>query len=114
MKTGAELISAERRRQIEIEGYAAAHDAEQDEDSDQSGLVPAAIAYAAAPDIVYRRHTDRETAQGVPGVVVFEDYWPSWWDDEHDKRHKHSQLRRLVIAGALLAAEIDRIQRGVS
>jgi len=36
------------------------------------------------------------------------DAWP--WDHSWDKRGKHDRLRRLAIAGALIAAEIDRLQ----
>jgi hypothetical protein len=41
-------------------------------------------------------------------VTDYHDAWP--WDDECDKRWKHGRLRQLVIAGALIAAEIDRLQ----
>jgi hypothetical protein len=35
------------------------------------------------------------------------DAWP--WSRNWDKRDKHSRTRRLEIAGALIAAEIDRL-----
>jgi len=59
------------------------------------------------------------------GGISFVDPWP-WFDEVEvtrygdglttqvpawDKRKKHNKLRRLVIAGALIAAEIDRLQR---
>ncbi|HCT33652.1 MAG TPA: hypothetical protein DF966_10890, partial [Sulfitobacter sp.] len=43
--------------------------------------------------------------------VLFEDPWPSEWDDEWDKRDQLDRRRKLVIAGALIAAEIDRLDR---
>ena len=36
-------------------------------------------------------------------------YWP--WDKSYNKRHKHNRIRQLEIAGALIAAEIDRLLR---
>jgi site-specific DNA-cytosine methylase len=39
------------------------------------------------------------------------DAWP--WRDEDDRRGEHPYLKRLVIAGALIAAEIDRVQRDI-
>lgn len=94
--TGAEMIAKERRRQIEKEGWTADHDANH-EDGD---LTMAAVAYAAYPDEVLVR-VEREDG------YEFIDPWP--WDGAWDKRKKHRKLKRLVIAGALIAAEIDRI-----
>lgn len=37
------------------------------------------------------------------------DAWP--WDKQYDKREKHDRIRRLVIAAALIVAEIERLQR---
>lgn len=44
----------------------------------------------------------------MPDGVMFVDPWP--WPMSFDNRQQHDQLRRLVIAGALIAAEIDRIK----
>jgi hypothetical protein len=41
--------------------------------------------------------------------ILFADPCPESWAPEYDKRGKHDRLRRLEIAGALIAAEIDRI-----
>lgn len=35
------------------------------------------------------------------------DAWP--WDKQDYPRKKHGRLRRLAIAGALIAAEMDRL-----
>ena len=91
--TGAERIAAERERQIEKEGWDAIHD---DVEHRQGGLVRAAICYA----INKARWLTR-----CPSVRVPRWPWPGW-----DKRKKHSRIRSLEIAGALLAAEIDRLQ----
>ena len=89
---GAKLIAAERRRQIRIEGFNATHD----EDHGDFTLSIAAACYAV--------HGSSVRVLNRSG----NDAWP--WEDEWDKREKHSRLRRLVIAGALIAAEIDRLK----
>jgi hypothetical protein len=116
--TGAELIAAERRRQIEQEGWTPEHD---DEHSDGS-LLLAAICYAAP----VRVFVQEDWAAGV----TFSDPWPSSWDDRWDKRAHYGngyevgngiadpstytpeqRLDLLVKAGALIAAEVDRMRR---
>ncbi len=81
MKSGIKLITEERRRQVESEGWSRAHD-----DSHGNGeLVEAAVCYAVG-------NSDR---------------WPwdkYWWKPS-------GRVRDLVKAGALIAAEIDRLQR---
>lgn len=114
-ETGAELIAAERQRQIEKENWTPEHD-DQHHTGDQ--LAMAACCYAAPEPIYIRR--DRN------GAIVFGDPWPFFRTidtarsageyspvvvKDGDKREKHSRLQRLVIAGALIAAEIDRLQR---
>lgn len=96
--TGAERIAAERTRQVEEEGYDQEHDDQYH--SKYSGLIWAAICYAAraAGDEVFRRTSERSAVHYSP--------WP--WASEWDKRDKHPDLRCLEIAGALIAAEIDR------
>jgi hypothetical protein len=42
-------------------------------------------------------------------VVSWQDPWP--WEPEWDKRGSGDRMRDLVKAGALIAAEIDRLQR---
>jgi hypothetical protein len=91
--TGAELIAAERRRQVEEEGYSSEHDA-QHSDMD---LVVAAIAYL--DDLVCPR-------KGHPLPAV----WP--WEPSSWKPTPADLVRQLVKAGALLAAEIDRLAAG--
>lgn len=94
--TGAELIAAERQRGIDQEGFDAAHD-------DRHGrgqLTLAAVAYAHAElEQVRRLDFDMERVRRF--------YWP--WESSFWK--PKDPVRNLVIAGALLAAEIDRLQR---
>lgn len=81
--TGSELIKSERLRQIDKEGWSFEHD----DQHNRGELIEAALCYID-PDIAT---------------------WP--WDKSWDKRNQHNHIRRLAIAGALIAAEIDRLQR---
>jgi hypothetical protein len=36
-------------------------------------------------------------------------FWPTNW--HHHKKRKHDRVKQLAIAGALIAAEIDRLLR---
>ena len=87
--SGIERIAYERQRPIHEEGWTAEHD-----DRYQCGeLAKAAMAYAdpCSPKVI-----------GIPS-----DLWPwkvEWWKPT-------SKIRDLVKAGALIAAEIDRLQR---
>jgi len=97
---GVRLIADERDRQINQEGWSEAHD-----DEHAAGtMVWAAIAYAAsAIGLEVRRLTRRAMSE------VYADLWP--WQPDMDKRDKHNAIRKLAIAGALIAAEIDRRHR---
>jgi hypothetical protein len=80
---GIERIAAERKRQIEVEGWTVGHDAE-------------------------HRHGELAQAGAVYALGHFsERYWPwdlQWWKPTPDNR-----IRELEKAGALIAAEIDRL-----
>jgi hypothetical protein len=93
---GARQIAAERRRQVDVEGWTPEHD----DEADSAELARAALCYAdeAAVQASGRRHVDESRPA-----------WPwdeSWWKPSADP------IRNLVKAGALIAAEIDRLQRG--
>lgn len=92
---GVKLIARERERQIEEEGWTREHDAAYPDGS----LSRAAICYATDAPIYHKVLTK--------AGIHFTDPWP--WSSVHDKRHKHDRKRRLVIAGALIAAELDRL-----
>ena len=116
LPTGLELIIAERERQITQEGWTAEHD-----DQHTEGELAIAAALYATPISLFAKRKKGEHFE-------YYDPWP-WWDTVNydryndggvnikmpawDKRRKHSKLRKLVIAGALIAAEIDRLQRVV-
>ncbi len=97
MITGIGLIENERMRQVLGEGWTAKHD-DQHKDGE---LALAAAAYAvhatklgdpAPPGYSY----------GVPPI------WP--WSDA-DWKPSDDPVRNLIKAGALIAAEIDRLER---
>jgi hypothetical protein len=89
---GAESIAAERLRQVEAEGWSAEHDAGHRE----AELARAALAYLTAYLVA---------AQRLP---LYPGEWP--WSPEFWKPSE-DPARNLVKAGALIAAEIDRLQR---
>ena len=90
--SGIEAIAAERQRQIEVEGWDAAHD----DAYTEFELAEAAACYALGVDQDHR-------AEGVPMN------WP--WDADWWKPSDPNRRKNLVRAGALIAAEIDRIDR---
>jgi hypothetical protein len=102
-RSGTELIAAERERQYEKEGFDSEHD-DRARDHGAGQISIAAACYAAGETKIYAK---REKAN----AVVFEDPWP--WAAKWDKRGKHSRVRELTKAGALAAAEIDRIHRAL-
>ena len=85
---GAELIANERKRQIEEESFDATHDSR----NNNQELAYAAVCYAGRPFI-----------KGY--------YWPSSWDSSWWKPSPNDRIKELTKAGALIAAEIDRLQR---
>ena len=99
MKTGIEIIAAERQRQIEQEGWTPEHDAEHVNDE----MALAASAYAL-PD--YCRHIVRYY-DGYPNEVSYPRGWP--WDPKWWKPCPGNRIKELAKAGALIAAEIDRL-----
>lgn len=95
--TGVEMIATERKRQIEEEGF----DTKHDEENIDGELALAAACYAAPEPVFVKQQVN-------PLDIRFRDAWPWSWGIEWDKRFKHDRLRSLVIAGALIAAEIER------
>jgi len=91
-KAGADLIAAERQRQIDAEGWTPEHDSEHT--GDPAPLVQAAHCYLSSPSF---------RTEGRPPFA-----WP--WDARFWKPTPDDRVRELVKAGALIAAEIDRLQ----
>jgi len=88
-------IAAERRRQIGVEGWSAEHD---DAHTDES-LAVAAACYAM-PDRKMNRHVRPKVPVDWP--------WASGWWKPKDRR------RDLIRAGALIVAEIERLDRAAA
>ena len=90
---GVERIAAERKRQIEEEGFTAEHD-----DKWNCGeLASAAACYVITEDRRYKVGRLADTMWVLSG---------DWWKPSPDNR-----IRELEKAGALIAAEIDRLIR---
>jgi hypothetical protein len=104
---GVALIAAERARQISQEGWTHEHDDEHAE----GALARAAAVYAMPPECREERAKFVEGVRGCPVVVsrTLRDFL--WlWGEEWFKPSR-SRIRELVKAGALIAAEIDRLKR---
>lgn len=97
MKTGIELITEERQKQIDKHGFTAEHHALNTEKwYNKQQLLSAAI-----------RLVDYEE-DGVTSIykkLVPENWDKGWWERLCEKPVKE----RLIIAGALIAAELDRL-----
>lgn len=93
MMTGTDLIVQERARQICDEGYTLEHDADHDDES----LLEAAEVY-----LLYGGSSTRPGDRDPQAKLM----WP--WDDGAPKISP-DPIRNLVKAGALIAAEIDRL-----
>jgi hypothetical protein len=96
MKTGIELIAEERQEQIEKHGRSIESDIENNPNEQLS---------EAAGWLCYNE-------QGCADLDdVIEDHCPDGWDQAlWTKMCRKPFEERLIIAGALIAAEIDRLQ----
>lgn len=94
--TPIEEIAAERERQKSVEGWTADHD----DRHHREEMAEAAACYAMP------RYTRRLTMAGI-GDDVLSRIWPwdtKWWKPD-------TRRRDLIKAGALIVAEIDRLDR---
>lgn len=89
MKTGIELIAEERKDQKLREGYSDDHD-----DQHRAGEIAMAAVCYAMPSF-------------VRDGPLWRAYWP--WERDDWKPTPKNRVRELVKAGALIAAEIDRL-----
>jgi hypothetical protein len=92
--TGIELIAAERKRQIELKGWTAEHD----DTHECNELIQAAVCYL-------HESSSYEIGGDPPP-------WP-WPRRFESGLGRSGYVRSLTKAGALIAAEIDRLQRGM-
>jgi hypothetical protein len=105
MKTGVELIAEERSRQISQEGWTPEHD----DEHRNAEMANAAACYARMPHAPYVTGIMPASPRSPEQRVVIPHRWP--WDAEWWKPCPTDRVRELVKAGALIAAEIDRLQR---
>lgn len=96
-QTGAELIAAERQRQIEKKG----HTVEQDDRYEDGELLHGAESYIEASKWHGEADFKRYDLDDSP--------WP--WDQGFNPGEPVDAILCLTKAGAMLAAEIDRLQR---
>ena len=90
IESGASLIARERERQVSVEGWTSAHD----DDHENGEMLSAAVWYLD------------NGCEFDLGLTLPPWPWePAWWKPSDDR------VRQLVKAGALIAAEIDRLQR---
>lgn len=100
MKTGIELIAEERRRQIEVENWAPNRDVRHVDES---------LAYVAACYTI--PSNGRNIYAGSNGLSnIINVLWPKSWAFKFWKPSPENRIRELQKAGALIAAEIDRLQ----
>ena len=96
MITGAKLIARERNRQVTKEKFTSAHD----DEHELGEMTQAAIIYATA-----------EVRQ-MKMENLDDPFWAEDWPWENgDFKPSPDAIRNLTKAGALIAAEIDRLLR---
>jgi hypothetical protein len=94
---GVQLIAEERKRQISEEGYDSTHD-----DAHDEGEIACAAAAYAIPDHVTKGVIAKTASPRMH-------FWP--WAATGFKPSPDNRIRELVKAGALIVAEIERLQR---
>jgi hypothetical protein len=100
VKTGIELIKEERDRQINEKGWTAEHD---DSENVRGELSMSGSMYAQHASYQCK-HPYAHISHDIP--YDWPDGWSGeWWNPSIDP------IRNLTRAGALIAAEIDRLQR---
>lgn len=107
MKAGIDLITEERQRQIDVEGYSKQHDSQHN----ASEFIYAAIAYAESAKVGVNYHEMGNTNENE--VMMHKNdkrlFFP--WGEANFK--PTTDIRDLVKAGALIAAAIDRLQMDI-
>jgi hypothetical protein len=96
--SGSDMIMLERSRQIVQERWTPGHD----DTFDQGELACAGASYAMAASVQSSHNAQLAQLAKPPRQWPYEN---KWWKPTADP------IRNLVKAGALIAAEIDRLQR---
>ena len=100
---GVQLIAKERERQKPVEGWSSQHD-----DGHEDGELALAAACYALPSN-WRANVTRNVRHLTMTLDLRALLWPwqnGWW-----RPTPRDRVRELAKAGALIAAEIDRLQR---
>jgi hypothetical protein len=95
--SGVELIARERARQLCVEGWTPEHD----DGHTHAELSAAGACYANCAKYQVQGYGQDISSKGFPGEWMVN----GWWKPSDDP------IRNLVKAGALIAAEIDRLKR---
>lgn len=98
--TGIELIVQERQQQITEKGFDAAHD-----DRHRDGSILRCAVEVLRPSQEMRDFEDGKVQFWGPHA------WPFGRARHIRKKYSDNRVHQLVIAGALIAAEIDRLNR---
>jgi hypothetical protein len=93
MKTGIQIIALERERHLNVEGF----DSNRDDQYVNEELAMAASCYV-------RPYNDLTPDSRIAN-------WPDTWDIGWWKPSHKDRVKELAKAGALIAAEIDRLHR---
>jgi hypothetical protein len=101
IETGIDIIAAERKRQVGVKGYTPEHD----DEHDLGELALAAALYVLPYDAKIGDEPLLKQDDYIALHITLETGCNFFVDPEPDK------LKRLAKAGALIAAEIDRIKR---
>lgn len=99
MTDAIEQIRLERKRQVEKEGWSHEHD----DSHDNCQLAMAAAAYAS-PTQLYSKE------ELYVGRISFVDAWP-FEGESLDGKGGKTRRQQLIVAAALIVAEIDRLDR---
>ena len=100
MTNAADDVLAERERQMSVEGWTEDHD----DRHDKGEMGDAAACYAAT---VRAFAGEQYVGRAYEPYMAYRDLWP--WDDNWWK--PKDRRRDLVRAGALILAEIERLDR---
>jgi len=108
---GVKAIAYERRRQMTIKGFDAEHDDSHEENELAHAVGSSELCLPVNTESAYAGYM--EVWPNDWDDKGYMEVWPNDWDDKWKPEHKANRTRQLVIAGALIAAEIDRINRGL-
>lgn len=104
-QSSAADVLAERRRQVEVEGWTSEHD----DAYGEGELARAAAAYAYASALPDRHRANISGIYSIDNDGMARDLWPATWSKAFWK--PKDRRRDLVRAAALILAEIERLDR---